>query len=87
MQFDGQMSADAAGNAALYSVLGGVKRRGKMVFNRPLRIRAVQYNAAARTVTIHLARAFKGPLQVSVRAGMMVAGGPAAPDVLTRLVR
>jgi hypothetical protein len=65
----------AASNAALYVVLGGVRRRGRIVFSKPLRVLSVQFDGLAQTATVTLAQPFKGPLQVTAPVGIVAEDG------------
>jgi hypothetical protein len=85
--FAGPINSDLARNPALYSLMGGVRRRRRTVFARPLRIRAIGQDATANTVTIELARAYKGPVQVTIHGDLVATGtGPKAGD-FTQVVR
>jgi hypothetical protein len=65
----------SATDAARYIVRGKVADRatGGGVFRTRLGIKSVGYSAAAQTVTITLARPHRGPVQVTVRAGLLAA--------------
>ena len=65
----------SATKPALYSVLEGVKKHGKLVFKKALAIRTVTYNVSAHSVTINLAKPVKGTLQVTVHGGLVAASG------------
>jgi hypothetical protein len=63
------------GNLALYSVLGAVKKRRHTVYSRGVVIGSTSYDPGARTVTINLAKPYKGTVQVTVRSGLVGANG------------
>jgi hypothetical protein len=73
--FDEALDPGSAVNLSLYSVLGAVKSHGKTVFSKGIAIRGVNYDSNAHTVTINLARPFKGAVQVTVRAGIAATNG------------
>jgi hypothetical protein len=79
----------SATDVARYLVRGAVPDRpaGGGVFRARLGIKSVGYNAAAETVTITLARPHKGPVQVTVRAGLLAADGAATTSDFVVAVR
>ena len=62
--------------------LGGVKKHRKNVFTKAVSIKGTTYNATTHTVTLNLAKPYKGPVQVTVDAGVPSAAGvPTSADV------
>jgi streptogramin lyase len=87
VSFDEAMNAASAGNAALYSVASGVKKRHKVVYSKPVKMHSVTYNATAGTATLALAKPFKtNSLQVTVRSGVMAANGTSTGSDYTSVV-
>jgi streptogramin lyase len=87
VSFDEAMNAASAGNAALYSVVSGVKQRHKFVYNKAVKIRSVTYDASAGTATLLLAKPIKtSSLQVTVRSGVTAANGASTSSNYTSVV-
>ncbi|MDB5353038.1 MAG: peptidase [Planctomycetota bacterium] len=83
LSFNVPLDPASARTRNLYRVLGGVKKRGVTAFNKQLSIKTVRFDATANTVTITLARSFKGPVLVTVRAGLKAANGtPSTSNVV-----
>jgi hypothetical protein len=85
--FDTALDPGSASNIGLYKMLRGIKKHGKIVYNKALRIRSVHYDVNAHTVTIRLAVPFKGPLQVTLRAGILSLAGAPSTTAFTKVVR
>ncbi len=64
--FDHPLNPASASNTTLYHVLEGVKKKGKTVYTKSLKVRAVSYVAATNSVTIRLARPLEGTAEVIV---------------------
>ena len=75
LAFNEALSAGSANRPALYSVLAGVKKHGKLVFKKALGVRSAAYNDSAHSVTITLAKPYKGVAQVTVQSGLAAASG------------
>ena len=73
--FDEALNPGSVGNLALYSVLGAVKKRKKLVYSKGVVIRSASYDPSARTVTINLAKPYKDAVQATVRSGLVAANG------------
>jgi hypothetical protein len=87
VSFDEAMNAASAGNAASYSVASGDKKRHKVVYNKPVKIRSVTYDATAGTATLMLAKPIKtSTLQVTVHSGIMAANGTSTGSDYTSVV-
>ena len=71
--FNAALNTGSADNPGLYTVLGGVKKRKKTVYTKRLGISSV--SSSGNTVTIHLAKPFKGHAQVTVSAGILGSSG------------
>jgi hypothetical protein len=75
--FDESLVPASADTRTFYSLAGGVKKRHQLVYSKFLRIGGVSYDTNAHTVTIRLARPFKGQVEVTVHGGVMAANGTA----------
>ena len=73
--FDEALNSASLSNLGLYSVLGGVKTRKRIIYNKVERIKGASYNDNAHTVTINLAKPYKGVVQVTVHGGIVAANG------------
>jgi hypothetical protein len=73
--FDEDLDPGSARKVRFYSLAAVVKRRHKLVFGRGVKIGRVSYNGTAHAVRLKLARPHKGPVQVTVRAGLVAADG------------
>ena len=74
-------------NPNLYRVFAGVKKRGKTVYSKALKIRNVSYNNTMHSVTINLAKSFKGAVQVTVEAGLTAASGVSTSSGFVKVVQ
>jgi hypothetical protein len=81
--FDESLDPASAENPGLYLVLGAVKKRGKTVYSKGVAIGSVRYDGNARTVTISLARPYKGGVQVTVHGGILGTNGLTDHDEFT----
>ena len=80
----GDLQLASATSAASYSVMLGIKKGNKVTYAKPVRLGAITYDAATHRVTINLAKATTGPMQVSVLPGRVIdASGAAAPKFST----
>src|SRR5262249_27125486 len=59
-KFSEALNPASAENPGFYSLAAAVKKRHKVLFTKPVRIRSVSYDSNVQTVTLHLARPFKG---------------------------
>jgi hypothetical protein len=84
--FDEALNAVAASNTSLFQVLGGVTKHHKNVFTKGLQFKAAAYNPATHTVTLNLAKPYKGPVQVTVDAGIASSQGVPSKAGLTEVV-
>jgi hypothetical protein len=87
VSFDEAMNAASAGNAALYSVASGVKKRHGIVYSKAVKIRSVTYDASAGAAMLLLAKPIKtSSLQVTVHAGVMAANATSTGSNYTSVV-
>jgi hypothetical protein len=85
--FNVALDPDSARTAALYGANASVKKKQGVLAGKPLRIKAVTFNAGANTVTLTLARPFKGPVQVAIHPGLKAADGEPTTLEIVRIVR
>ena len=64
--FNQPLNPAAADNVGLYRVLGGVKKKKKMVYTKALKIRSISYVSSSDSVTINLSKPFRGAAEVAV---------------------
>jgi hypothetical protein len=64
--FNEAMVPGSVSSSALYSVLGGVPKRGRVVFSKRLKIRTIRYDRAGHTVSISLANPYRGQVELSL---------------------
>jgi hypothetical protein len=80
------LNSASASNRGLYSLDSGIKKRHTLVFSKPARIGTVLYDSTTDTVTLKLAKPSKGPLQVTVHAGVMATDGISTRGNFTDIV-
>jgi hypothetical protein len=68
-------------------VLGGAKKRGRIVYSRPVRIKTITYDGIARRVTLTLAKPHNGAIQVTVHGGIVAANGASSRGDFTAVVK
>ncbi len=73
--FDAPLDPASANVTAHYRLLAGVKKRGKTVYKKVLVVRSATYDPVGHTVTLGLAKPFKGTVQVTVHGGIQGANG------------
>jgi hypothetical protein len=76
--FDEALNASSAMNSALYSVLGAVTKRRKTTFSKDVAFLGASYNGSMNSVTLMLAKPYKGKVQVTVSPGIVAASGAAS---------
>jgi hypothetical protein len=64
-----------------------VKRRGKIIYKKNVRIKTMSYDSIARKVTLTLARPQKGAIQVTVHGGLVAANGASSSGDFTAVVK
>ena len=77
--FTAPLNPASASNPGLYQVLEGVtkvvKKHKETLYTKALKIKSVVYNPGANTVTITLAKPYKGAVQVTIEPGLEAADG------------
>ena len=90
ISFAAPLNAQSAANPALFRVFQGVtklvKRHKQTVFTRPLKIKSVVPGAGAQSVTLSLAKPFKGKVQVTIEPGLAGANGTSTGAAINELV-
>ncbi len=85
--FNEALNGNAVNILSLYSVHGGVKKHGKTIYSKNLRIRGVSYDSVADAVSIRLAKPYKGVVQVTVRRGILAANGMPSDSEFSMIAR
>jgi hypothetical protein len=85
--FNQALNPSSAMNPAFYSAALGVRKRKGLVFSKGVRIGGVTYNGAAHSVTIVLAKATKGTIEVIIRGGIVTAAGAVTSGNFTVIVK
>jgi hypothetical protein len=76
----------SAASTALYRVLGAVKKKGKTVYSKAVHVKNVSLSADSKSVTINLAKPFKGVAQVTIEPGLKASGGASTTSPLMFVV-
>jgi virginiamycin B lyase len=87
LDFSEGLDPGSAGNGSFYSIASGVKKRHKLLFAKNVKIAGVSYDGNAHTVTLKLAKPFKGKVQVTVRSGIAATNGTSTQSNFTAVVR
>jgi hypothetical protein len=85
LAFDAALDPSAT-NIGLYQLAALVKKKGKQVTGKGVGIKNVSLSSSARSLTINLAKPFKGVVQLTVLAGLKSAGGPATTSPLVYII-
>jgi hypothetical protein len=64
--FTKPLNSASASNPGLYHILKGVRKKKKTVYSNPLKIQSVSYSGASDSVTVRLAKPYKGTVEVAV---------------------
>jgi hypothetical protein len=86
LDFSEGLNPGSAGNGSFYSIASGVKKRHKLLFAKNVKIGGVSYDGNAHTVTLSLAKPFKGKVQVMVRSGILATNGTSTEGNFTSVV-
>ena len=63
-----------------------MKKKGKTVYSKKVGIKTVSVGANGQSVTINLAKPYKGVVQVTVLSGLMAANGTSSPGNVAQIV-
>jgi hypothetical protein len=85
--FDKAMNSNSVKSVSKYQVLGGVTRKGHTTFPTRLAIRAITYNSKDNTATVLLTRPYKGPVQLTVRSGILASNGVKSTASFTKTLK
>ena len=83
--FDEALNPEFLNSLSLFSVLGGVKKHGKTVFSKSVLVNGFHYDDTAHTVTITLAKPFKGIVKATIRPGVVAANGASSSGRIHRV--
>jgi hypothetical protein len=86
LTFAAPLNSASANNPGLYQVLQGVTKRKKTEYTKPLKIKSVVYNPGPDTVTILLAKTYKGRAKVVIQPGLEGANGATSGISITEIV-
>jgi streptogramin lyase len=86
VSFDEALDPAPARNGHSYGLATGVGSGPTIVFSQGVKIARVSYHRAAHAVRLKLARPQQGPIQVTVRAGLVAADGMSSFSDFTAVV-
>jgi hypothetical protein len=86
VSFDQAMVPSSAETVGFYKLASGIPVRHKFVVTKSLKIASTTYNNNADTITLNLARPFKGKVQVTVHVGVMATDGTSTRGTFTAVV-
>jgi streptogramin lyase len=84
--FDQPMVPSSAETVGFYKLASGFSVGHKFVVKKSLKIASATYNNIADTITLDLARPFKGKVQLTVHAGVMATNGTSTRGNFTAVV-
>jgi hypothetical protein len=84
--FDEPLDPASVTEVRFYSLAPGVERGHKLVIRKGVKIARVSYDATAQTVRLKLAVPQKGPIRVTVHAGIVAADGISSASDFTAVV-
>jgi streptogramin lyase len=84
--FDEALDPGSAATGGFYSLAAGIKRGRTIVFSKAVKIVRASYDGPVHRVRLKLARAQKGPVRVTVRAGLVAADGMSSSRDFTAVV-
>jgi hypothetical protein len=86
INFEAPLDPRSARQGRFYGLAAGVASGPTIVFSRAVKIRSVSYDRAAHAVRLRLAVPQKGPVQVTVYAGLVAADGMTSSSDYTAVV-
>jgi hypothetical protein len=84
--FDEALDPASARKRGFYGLASGVERGQTIVFSQKVKVARVSYDRAAHAVRLKLAVPQRGPVQVTVRAGLVAADGMSSSSDFTAVV-
>ena len=85
--FAAPLNSQSASNLGLYRVFEGVtkvvKKHKETLYTKALKIKSVVYNPGPASVTITLAKPYKGAVQVTIEPGLEAADGASTSTITT----
>ena len=85
--FDEALNPRFLNSLSLFSVLGGVRKHGKTIFSKSVLVNGFHYDDTAHTVTITLAKPFKGIVKATIQPGVVAANGAPSSGEFTAFVK
>jgi hypothetical protein len=86
LSFNEALDPRPTGKLGFYHLAAGVKTRRTLVFSKGLKIARVLYDGSTHQVTLKLALPQKGPVQVTVRPGIVAADGISSFNAFTAVI-
>jgi hypothetical protein len=86
VSFDEALDPGSASKGRFYGLAAGVASGPTIVFSQGVKIARVSYDRTAHAVQLKLAVPQKGPIQVTVRAGLVAADGISSSSDFTAVV-
>jgi hypothetical protein len=84
--FNEELTAASATNPVLYHVFSGVKKRGKTVYTKGVKIGSIHFDGS-HSVTLTLAKPFKGTVEVMVQGSVGAANGASGNVQFTMVLK
>jgi len=84
--FNEELTSASATNPVLYHVFSGVKKRGKTVYTKGVKIGSIHFDGS-HSVTLTLAKPFKGTVEVMVQGSVAAANGASGNVQFTMVVK
>lgn len=85
--FSQPLESGSAENSSLYQVLAGVKKKKKTVYTKSLKIRGVIYSGSTNSVSISLAKPYKGAVELAVNGAIEALDGAISNVDFTTIIR
>jgi hypothetical protein len=86
VRFDEALDPASARKGRYYGLAAGVETGQTIAFSKRVKIVGVSYDRAAHAVRLRLAVPQRGPVRVTVRAGLVAADGISSTSDLTAVV-
>jgi hypothetical protein len=87
LRFDAALDPASASKGRFYGLVAGVASGPTIVFSKRVKVARVSYDRAAHAVRLKLAVPQEGPIQVTIRAGLLAADGMSSASDFTAVVR
>ena len=83
--FNEAMVSSSVEQLTFYSVLGGVKKKGKTSYSKRVGVKGISFDGN-HTVTLNLSKPYKGAVKVTVHGGIMAANGELTSGDFSQIV-